>query len=147
MDPVSASTAPIAAVISSVLIGVVAAAGGAAPSPAAAAAFTGNQGGALTGTWAGKLTGQGSTGHRIVVVVDASESGGSWSLSPTCHGRLTLDGISGGYHHYRRTASPGTTCATAGDVDCLKRVGADLYDTVSSRSGGLSGTLHRLGRR
>lgn len=142
MDLLCAKTAQIAAAISTVLIGAAAAAH-AAPSRAASTALTGNQGGPLTGTWVGELTGQVGTGVRIVIVVDASERGGSWKLSQTCHGPLTVDSISGGYHHYRRIVSRGTTCA-GGDVDCLKRVGANLYDTVSSHSGGFSGTLRRL---
>jgi hypothetical protein len=143
MDLVWTKAAQIGAVISTVLIGVAAAAAHAAPSTATSTSLAGNQGGPLTGTWVGELTGRGGAGVRIVIVVDASERGGSWKLSPTCHGALTLDSVSGGYHHYRRIVSRGTPCAGA-DVDCLKRVGANLYDTVSSHSGGFSGTLRRL---
>ena len=44
---------------------------------------------------------------------------------------------------------PGATCA-GGDVDCLERVGANLYDAVTSHLGGaydLSGALRRLSPR
>jgi hypothetical protein len=86
--------------------------------------------------------------ERIAIVVNADESAGTWKLTTTCHGRLTLDGVSGGYHHYRRRLSPGATCA-GGDVDCLMRVGAKLYDSVTPRPGGaaLSGTLRRVRHR
>ena len=103
----------------------------------------------LAGTWTGEITGQSSGGprsDRIVIVVNASETGGSWSLSSTCHGPLTLDSISSGYHHYLRRLSPGATCA-GGDVDCLKPAGASLYDAVTSHLGSsydLSGTLRRV---
>jgi len=81
-----------------------------------------------------------------VIVVNASETGGSWKLSATCQGPLTLDSISSGYHHYLRKLTPGATCA-GGDVDCLKQAGANLYDAVTSHRGGaydLSGTLRRV---
>ena len=81
-----------------------------------------------------------------MIVVNAGETGGSWKLSATCHGPLTLDSISSGYHHYLRKLVPGATCA-GGDVDCLKLVGANLYDAVTSHLGGafdLSGTLRRI---
>jgi hypothetical protein len=80
-----------------------------------------------------------------VIVVNARETGGSWSLSATCHGPLTLKNISNGYHHYLRKLAPGATCA-GGDVDCLKRAGANVYDAVTSHLGSghdLSGTLRR----
>ena len=80
-----------------------------------------------------------------MIVVNARETGGSWRLSATCHGPLTLSSISGGYHHYLRKLAPGATCA-GGDVDCLKRAGANLYDAVTSHLGGAhdsSGTLRR----
>src|SRR5690349_19622672 len=59
----------------------------------------------LTGTWTGVLSG--STGgrirrERITIVVNARETAASWTVSPTCHGRLVLDSVSGGSHHYRR---------------------------------------------
>ena len=88
---------------------------------------------------------QGNHGGRIVIVVNGRETGGSWRLSATCHGSLTLDGISNGYHHYLRKLAPGATCA-GGDIDCLKQAGANLYDAVTSHLGGahdLSGTLRR----
>jgi hypothetical protein len=54
-----------------------------------------------------------------------------------------LDNISNGYHHYRRKVARGATCA-GGDIDCLKRVGANVCDAVTSHKGGeydSSGTL------
>lgn len=103
----------------------------------------------LTGTWSGYIAG--NPGSRIKrdhirIVVNSRETGGSWRLSATCHGPLTLDSISNGYHHYLRKLARGATCA-GGDVDCLKRVGADVYDAVTSHVGGeydKSGTLHRV---
>jgi len=108
---------------------------------------TGGHRGPLAGTWSGSLTG-GSAGRgaRIVIVVNARETGGSWQLSATCRGPLALDSISGGYHHYLRKLAPGATCA-GGDIDCLKLAGASLYDSVTSHLGGtydVSGTLRRL---
>ena len=114
--------------------------------PQTAAASPANHGGPLGGTWVGVLAGSSSSvrRERIVIFVNATESAGTWKLSATCHGRLTLDSVSGGYHHYRRGLSPGVTCA-GGDIDCLMRVGADLYDTVTPHPGGaaVSGTLRR----
>jgi hypothetical protein len=84
----------------------------------------------------------------MVIVVNAGESAGTWKLSTRCHGSLTLDSVSGGYHHYRRRLSSGATCA-GGDVDCLMRVGANLYDSVTPHPGGAasSGTLRRVRQR
>ena len=139
-----------AVVLASVLVGaVVATAGYAAPSGVATTAVASNHGEPLTGTWAGEITGQPSSGvrgDRIVIVVNASETGGSWKLSGTCQGALTLQSISGGYHHYLRKVVPGATCA-GGDVDCLEQMGANLYDAVTSHMGSaddLSGTLRRV---
>jgi hypothetical protein len=103
----------------------------------------------LTGTWSGVISGQPSSGvgrDRVVIVVNTHETGGSWRISATCHGPLTLDSISSGYHHYLRKLVPGATCA-GGDIDCLKQVGANLYDAVTSHLGSaydLSGTLRRV---
>jgi hypothetical protein len=100
----------------------------------------------LTGTWSGVISGQPSSGNRsgrILIVVNAGETGGTWKLSASCHGPLTLSSISNGYHHYLRKLAPGATCA-GGDVDCLKRAGANLYDAVTSHLGSahdVSGTL------
>jgi hypothetical protein len=112
---------------------------------AAALAHT-TSGGPLTGTWSGDIAGSGVKRQHIVIVVNPSQSGGSWRLSATCHGPLTLDSISNGYHHYLRRRAKGVTCAT-GDIDCLKRVGANVYDAVTSHRGGaydVSGTLRRV---
>jgi hypothetical protein len=107
------------------------------------------QGGRLTGTWSGYIAGKpGSEAKRqhIRIVINAAETGGSWRISATCHGQLTLDSISNGYHHYLRRLARGATCA-GGDVDCLKRAGPSVYDAVSSHRGGeygSSGTLRRV---
>ncbi|MHB1570125.1 MAG: hypothetical protein ACYC0H_13100 [Solirubrobacteraceae bacterium] len=101
--------------------------------------------GPLTGTWSGAIGGSGRKPVHIVIVINAAQTGGSWRLSAACHGRLTLDSISGGYHHYLRHFAGGGNCA-GGDIDCLKRVGANVYDAVTSlHSGkyGTGGTLHR----
>ena len=105
--------------------------------------------GRLTGTWSGYISGKPSSGvkrQRILIVVNAAQTGGSWRISAACHGPLTLDSISNGYHHYRRRLARGATCA-GGDVDCLKRVGASVYDAVTSHRGGAydsGGTLRRV---
>jgi len=107
--------------------------------------------GRLTGTWSGYIAGQpgsGVTRHHIRVIVNARETGGSWRISATCHGPLTLESISNGYHHYLRKLARGVTCA-GGDIDCLKRAGANVYDAVTSHLGGeydSSGTLRRVRR-
>jgi hypothetical protein len=151
VDLARTKTSRLAAVVSMFVLfsAAVATAGYAAPSVAATTAAASNHSEPLTGTWTGEVAGQPSSsvrGNRIVIVVNASETGGSWKLSATCHGPLTLDGISGGYHHYLRKLVPGATCA-GGDVDCLKRSGANLYDAVTSHLSSaydLSGTLHRV---
>lgn len=105
--------------------------------------------GPLTGTWSGDIAGTPGSGvkrQHIVIVVNAKETGGSWKLSPTCHGPMTLDSISNGYHHYLRRRGRGVKCAV-GDIDCLKRAGANVYDAVTSHRGGAydsSGTLRRV---
>ncbi len=113
----------------------------------AAAAFAhASTGGPLTGTWSGYIDGSGAKRQHIVIVVNAQQSGGSWRLSAKCHGPLTLDSISSGYHHFLRRRGTGVTCAT-GDIDCLKRVGPNVYDAVTSHRGGsydVSGTLRRV---
>ncbi len=107
-------------------------------------------GGPLTGTWSGYITGKSASWPKrqhMRIVVNAKETGGSWKISATCHGPLTLDSISNGYHHFLRKLARGASCAGGGDVDCLKRVGANVYDAVTSHEGGeydISGTLHRV---
>jgi hypothetical protein len=107
--------------------------------------------GPLTGTWSGYISGKPGSGverHHIVIVVNAKETAGSWKLSAACHGPLTLDSISNGYHHYLRRRGRGVKCAV-GDIDCLKRVGANVYDAVTSHRGGeydSTGTLRRRAR-
>src|SRR5579872_5976463 len=138
------------------IISLVTAAGATAGYGAPSLTTTGAAGSAhsdpLAGTWAGELGAQasgGAGGGRIVIVVNAGETGGRWELSATCRGPLRLDGISGGYHHYLRKLAPGATCA-GGDVDCLKPAGANVYDAVTSHLGGaydLSLTLRRVPAR
>jgi hypothetical protein len=145
----SSRQARLAFAVAFLLIGITVAAGYAA-NPEAAGAAPRNSGGAFAGTWAGVLTGSSGGVHneRIVIVVNAGESSGTWTLSTTCRGRLTLDSISGGYHHFRRRVSSGAACA-GGDVDCLMLVGVNLYDSVTPHPGGvaLSGTLRRVRHR
>ena len=84
--------------------------------------------------------------QHIRIVVNARETAGSWEISATCDGPLTLDSVSNGYHHYLRKLARGATCAGS-DVDCLKRAGPNVYDAVTSHRGGEydnSGTLHRV---
>lgn len=106
-------------------------------------------GGPLSGRWTGYISRQTSYGtrrQRITITINARETRGSWKLGARCYGPLTLDSISGGYHHYLRHVARGASCA-GGDVDCLKRAGAALYDAVTSHLGGAwdtSGTLRRV---
>jgi hypothetical protein len=105
--------------------------------------------GRITGTWSGFIAGKPGSGVNrlhIRIVVNARETGGSWKISATCHGPLTLQSISYGYDHYLRKLARGATCA-GGDVDCLKRAGANVYDAVTSHLGGgydSTGTLRRV---
>jgi hypothetical protein len=106
--------------------------------------------GVLTGTWTGVLRGSARgriRRERITIVVNGRESAGSWKVSPTCHGSLILDSVSGGYHHYRRRVASGASCP-GGDIDCLMRVGPNAYDWVTPRPGGYArgGTLRRARR-
>jgi hypothetical protein len=117
--------------------------------PATVASGKTSQGGQFTGTWRGYIAGTPGSGvkrQHIRIVINASETRGNWKISATCHGPLTLDSISNGYHHYLRKVAHGTTCA-GGDVDCLRRVGANVYDAVTSHRGGeydSGGTLRRV---
>lgn len=103
----------------------------------------------LTGRWSGYISGKSDEGvqrQHISVVVNAKQTGGSWRINARCYGALTLDSISNGYHHYLRRVARGATCAH-GDIDCLKRVGANVYDAVTSHRGGeydVTGTLRRV---
>lgn len=99
----------------------------------------------LSGTWSGHI-GSGSDRQAMKITINAQETRGTWQISAKCYGTLTLDSISGGFHHFRRRAASGARCA-GGDVDCLKRAGAELYDAVTSRLGGswdTSGTFKRV---
>jgi hypothetical protein len=105
--------------------------------------------GPLTGTWSGYIAGNPGSGvkrRHIRIVINARETGGSWTIRSTCDGPLTLDSISSGYHHYLRRLARGASCE-GGDIDCLKRVGANVYDAVTAHQGGeydSSGTLRRV---
>jgi hypothetical protein len=113
---------------------------------AAAALGSTSPSGPLSGTWSGSIAGGGVPRQHIVITVNAKQNGGRWKLSNTCQGPLTLDSISGGYHHYLRKLARGSTCA-GGDIDCLKRVGGNVYDSVTSHKGGeydQGGTLRRV---
>jgi hypothetical protein len=134
-------------VIAAVLVGAIFVTGFAATA-GMARTMRATSGGALTGTWKGTLTGSaGGSIHRerILIVVNARESAGRWKVNATCHGRLTLDSVSGGYHHYRQRVASGASCL-GGDIDCLMRDGAKVYDSVTPRPDGyaLSGSLHRV---
>ena len=104
--------------------------------------------GPLSGTWSGYIsggTGYGTLRQHMTITINSAETRGTWRISASCQGVLTLDSISGGYHHYRRHVARGSSCA-GGDIDCLKRAGAGLYDAVTSHRGGAwdtSGTLRR----
>jgi hypothetical protein len=147
MGSTSARTTRLFFVIAAVLVGATAAARSAATSGLASTTRV-SRSGVLTGTWTGTLSGS-ARGHirreRILIVVNAHERSGHWKVSPACHGSLTLDGISGGYHHYRRRVASGASCL-GGDIDCLMRVGAKLYDSVTPRRGGYArnGPLRRV---
>lgn len=128
-------------VVGALLAGASAATGSAATTRASGSA-------ALSGTWSGVLNGSvggSARRERIRIVVNARETGGSWKVSGSCYGTLTLDSISNGYHHYRRHVAPHATCP-GGDVDCLQRVGTRVMDSVTPRAGGWgrSGTLRRV---
>lgn len=101
--------------------------------------------GPLTGTWSGYLS-YGSQRQHMTITINARETRGTWKISARCFGALTLDSISGGYHHYLRHVAKGGTCV-GGDIDCLKRDGAALYDAVTPHAGASwssSGTLRRM---
>jgi hypothetical protein len=105
--------------------------------------------GRLTGTWSGYIAGDPGRGVKRVhirIVVNAKQTGGSWKINASCRGPLTLDSISNGYHHYLRRLAHGSICG-GGEIDCLKRAGANVYDAVASHKGGeydSSGTLRRV---
>jgi hypothetical protein len=149
MEPTLARAIRRCLVIAAVLVGASAAAGSAA-TPSVASTARVSRSGVLSGTWRGTLTGSADGSirrERILIVVNASESAGRWKVSPTCHGSLTLDSVSNGYHHYRRRVASGASCL-GGDIDCLMRVGANISG-VTPRPGGyaLNGTLRRVRSR
>jgi hypothetical protein len=103
--------------------------------------------GPLTGTWKGVLTGtrNGATRQEpLTITINNAQTAGTWKVSPGCKGTLTLDGISGGSHHYLRHVSSTSTCHP-GDIDCLWP-GKTAYDNVTPRPNGWnrSGTLYRV---
>jgi hypothetical protein len=147
MEPALARATRLFVVIAAVLVGATAAAGSAA-TPSMASTARVSRSGVLTGTWRGTLSGSAHGSirrERILIVVNAHESAGRWKVSPTCHGSLTLDSVSGGYHHYRRRVASGASCL-GGDIDCLMRIGPNISDSVTPRPGGYArnGTLHRV---
>jgi hypothetical protein len=146
MEPTSARATRFFLVVVAVLVGATAAGFAAKPSIARTARVS--QLAQLTGTWKGTLSvsaGGSVRRERILIVVNARQSGGRWKVSLTCHGSLALDGVSGGSHHYRQRIAAGASCL-GGDIDCLWRTGANVYDSVTPRPGGyaFSGTLHRV---
>lgn len=110
---------------------------------AAGASHAATPHGPLTGKWTGVLS-NGTQKERITMTINGRQTAGTWKVNASCHGTLTLDSISGGSHHYRRHIASGSTCA-GGDIDCLSRTGAKVFDNITPRSGGWSrsGTLHR----
>jgi hypothetical protein len=100
--------------------------------------------GPLSGTWRGVLRGS-SRQERITITINGAQNAGTWKVSASCHGKLTLDSISGGSHHYLRHLASGSTCH-GGDIDCLWPHGTTVYDNITPRPGGWSrdGTLHRV---
>lgn len=89
----------------------------------------------LQGKWSGTLEpSEGSTAkpEPITVKVNRAETKGTWSISPSCHGKLVLESISNGFHHFERIAAHGVASGcSAGGVDCLWRENStqvlDLY--------------------
>lgn len=82
-----------------------------------------------------------------MISVNARETAGHWRISSSCYGPERLDSISNGYHHFLRKLGRGAHCKLAGDIDCLKRAGANVYDAVTTHAGGaydVQGTLHRV---
>jgi hypothetical protein len=146
VEQTSARATRLLIVIVALLVGAAAVGFAAAPGMAGSARVS--RSGPLTGTWKGILSG--STGgvirrQRILIVVNARQTAGRWKVSSTCHGSLTLESVSGGPRHYRRRVAAGSSC-TGGDIDCLWRTGAYIYDSVTPRPGGYarSGTLRRI---
>jgi hypothetical protein len=104
------------------------------------------RGGVLSGHWSGYIARSGASRQKIVIEINARETGGTWQLGSRCYGTLTLQSISGGYHHYLRHVASAATCA-GGDVDCLMPDAGAVYDSVTSHIGGAydqSGKLKRI---
>jgi hypothetical protein len=102
----------------------------------------------IVGTWSGELTpsaGSHAPRYRFTVVVYRGERAGTWRIGARCAGRLRLEDISNGYHHYFRVAGANAKCAAPG-VDCLMRSGAHMVDVFVSNSGRVnsSGTFRRV---
>jgi hypothetical protein len=121
--------------------------GAAVAAVAVSAVPASGHGGPLTGKWSGYISGTGFKRHHIVITVNASETRGTWRTSSTCYGPERLESISNGYHHFRRRLGRGAHCGLAGNIDCLERAGASVYDAVTMKSSGawgVAGTLHRV---
>ena len=93
----------------------------------------------LQGAWWGTLEpSEGSTAvpEQITLKVNRAETKGSWSISPSCHGKLVLQSISNGFHHYERLpARRVASGCDAGGVDCLWLDGTQVQDIYVSANG------------
>jgi hypothetical protein len=93
----------------------------------------------LQGKWSGTLEpteGSLAKPEELTVKVNRAETKGTWSSSPGCHGKLVLQSISNGYHHFERIAAPGVGAGcNAGGVDCLMRDGEQVFDIYASPGG------------
>lgn len=104
--------------------------------------------GPLVGTWSGSLipaSGSHAARRQITVTVNPGERTGSWRIGASCSGKLRLQSISWGYHHFYRLAGANRGCAPTG-IDCLKRAGSRLVDEFTSNSGAADadGSFRRL---
>jgi hypothetical protein len=98
----------------------------------------------LQGKWWGTLEpSEGSVAkpEEITLKVNRAETKGTWSISPSCHGKLVLQSISNGFHHYERIAARGIASGcNAGGVDCLWRNGSQVEDIYVSANGTENGS-------
>lgn len=93
----------------------------------------------LQGAWWGTLEpSEGSTANpeQITLKVNRAETKGTWSISPSCHGKLVLQSISNGFHHYERIAARRVSSGcSSGGVDCLWLDGTEVQDIYVSANG------------